>query len=398
MPLRVVHNVPSINVQRMMGNNNRDLSRHLERLSSGLRVNHAADDAAGLSISEGMRGEISGLKMGAQNTEQAINLVQTAEGGLNEVNAMLIRMRELAVQSASSTVTDSNRQSINAEFIQLNNEIDRIAAVTSYNNSSLLMGFGNVISQSVTASTALASSTTGVTEVQMSGASAGTYTFIDSSTDGLVTLGNGTVTQTISLGPALDGNTIATGTTTVASFDRLGIQVTLTGARSATGTTPASDGYQDGDLDNQTVLITNTGTGGAFQVGAKDTSNDRLAISIGDMRASGVNINTASLSLSTMAGSQSAISTIDLAITKVSQQRGDLGAVQNRMTFSLRNVSNAVENNQASESSIRDADIAEEVSGFTRAQILSQSSVALLAQANALPQNALSLLGGGGGR
>ena len=399
MPLRVVHNVPSINVQRMMGNNNRDLSRHLERLSSGLRVNHAADDAAGLSISEGMRGEISGLKMGAQNTEQAINLVQTAEGGLNEVNAMLIRMRELSVQSASSTVTDSNRQSIDAEFKQLNNEIDRIASVTSYNNSSLLMGFGNVVSQSVTASTALASSTTGVIEVQMSGASAGAYTFIDtSSTDGQITLGNGTATQTISLSAALDGNTIATGTTAVANFDRLGIQLTLTGARSATSATPASDGYQDGDLDNKTVLVTNTGTGGAFQVGAKDTSNDRLAVSIGDMRASGVNINTASLSLSTMAGSQSAISTIDLAITKVSQQRGDLGAVQNRMTFSLRNVNNAVENNQASESSIRDADIAEEVSGFTRAQILSQSSVALLAQANALPQNALSLLGGGGGR
>ncbi|MSS73411.1 MAG: hypothetical protein EXS64_18265 [Candidatus Latescibacteria bacterium] len=157
MPLRVAHNIPSVNVQRMLGMNNRELGTRLERLSSGLRINRAADDASGLSISEGMRAEISGLKMGAQNTEQGINLVQTAEGSLNEVNAMLIRMRELAVQSASSTVTDSNRQSINAEFTQLNAEIDRIASVTSYNNSSLLMGFGNVISQDTAVSTALAS-------------------------------------------------------------------------------------------------------------------------------------------------------------------------------------------------------------------------------------------------
>lgn len=397
MPLRVVHNVPSINVQRMMGNNNRETSRHLERLSSGLRVNRAADDAAGLSISEGMRAEISGLKMGAQNTEQAMSLVQTAEGALNEVNAMLIRMRELSVQSASSTVTDANRQSINAEFVQLNAEIDRIASVTSYNNNTLLLGFGNVVDRDIADSTALDSSTTGVLEVQMSGATAGTYTFLDTSaTDGLIALGNGTVTQTISVSPALDGNTVATGTTVVANFDRLGIQLTLAGARSATGSTPASDGFQDGDLNNDTLLITDNGIGGAFQVGAKNTANDRLAISIGDMRASGANINTASLSLSSLSGSQSAISTIDLAITKVSQQRGDLGAAQNRLLFSLRNVNNSVENNQASESNIRDADIAEEVSGFTRGQILSQASVALLAQANALPQNALTLLNSGG--
>ena len=396
MPLRVVHNIPSVNVQRMMGMNNRELGRRLERLSSGLRVNRAADDAAGLSISEGMRAEISGLRVGVMNTEQGINLVQTAEGALNEVNAMLIRMRELAVQSASSTVTDGNRQAINAEFIQLNNEIDRIASVTSYNNSSLLTGFGNLVSQDTGVSSALASDTTGVIEVRMSGATSGTYTFADTASDGDLTLGNGTVTQTIRLSAALDGDTVATGTTMVANFDRLGIQLVLTGSRSATSSVPASDGYQDGDLDTETILIEDTGVGGAFQIGAKDTANDRLSISIGDMRSSGSTLNTSSLSISSLSASQSAITAIDLAITKVSQQRGDLGASQNRMEFGLRNVNNAVENNQASESAIRDADFPEEVSNFTRAQILTQSSVALLAQANTLPQNALSLLGGGG--
>lgn len=221
----------------------------------------------------------------------------------------------------------------------------------------------------------------------MSGATAGTYTFVDNAADGEMTLGNGTVTQTIHLGSVLDGNTVATGTTVVANFDRLGIQLTLTGSRSATATDPASDGFTDGDLDGTTI-----------QIGARNTANDRMAISIGDMRASGSTLNTASLSLSSMSGAQGAITSIDLAITKVSQQRGDLGASQNRMQFSLRNVNNSLENNQASESAIRDADFPEEVSLFTRAQILTQSSTSLLAQANTLPQNALSLLGAGGGR
>ena len=115
MPLRINHNIPSMNVQRIGHNNN--LKMRIERLSSGLRINRAADDAAGLSVSEGFRGYLSGLRQGARNTEQAINLIQTAEGALNEVSAMLIRMRELAVQSASSTVNDDNREAINAEFV-----------------------------------------------------------------------------------------------------------------------------------------------------------------------------------------------------------------------------------------------------------------------------------------
>ena len=396
MPLRVAHNIPSINVQRMLGINNRELGLRLERLSSGLRINRAADDASGLAISEGFRAEISGMKAGVKNTEQAMSLIQTAEGALNEVSSMLIRMRELAVQSSSSTVSDSNRQSINSEFIQLNSEIDRIATVASYNNTSLLLGFGNVVSEDAAVSTALASDTTGAINVQLSGASAGTYTFLDaSSNDSQVTLGNGTASQTLNIGTLLDGNTVATGTTRVLNFDRLGVQVTVTGSRSATSTAPASDGYQDGDLDNLIILVTDTGAGGAFQIGAKNTANDRLSVSIRDMRASGSFVNTSSLSVATISSAQSAITRIDNAISKVAQQRGDLGASQNRLQFSLRNTNNALENNQATESSIRDADFPEEVSKFTGAQIRTQASVALLSQANILPQSALTLLGGG---
>ncbi len=198
MPLRINNNIIAINTQRHLRLTNSDLTRRIERLASGLRLNRAADDAAGLAISERIRGQVNGFAQGIRNAEQAINLVQTAEGGLNEVNGILIRMRELAVQSASSTISDNNRQSLNSEFSQLSQEIDRIASVTSYNDTTLLTGFGNTISESTTASTVLVSATTGVTGAQVSGATVGTYTFIDtSSADNLVTLGNGTVSQNL---------------------------------------------------------------------------------------------------------------------------------------------------------------------------------------------------------
>ena len=145
MPLRVNNNISALNSRRMLNKNNRDLSVRLERLSSGLRVNRASDDAAGLSVREGMRAEISGLKMNVLNAEQGSNLLQVAEGSLNEINAMLIRMRELAVQSASSTVNDQNRESIQAEYTQIIQEIDRISHSTTYNDQMLLTGFGNNI-------------------------------------------------------------------------------------------------------------------------------------------------------------------------------------------------------------------------------------------------------------
>jgi flagellin len=398
MPLRVNTNVPGINVQRHGRNNNRNLATRLERLSSGLRINRAADDAAGLSVSEGFRSEMNGMMVGNRNTEAAINLIQTAEGSLNEVSAMLIRMRELAVQSANSTINNGNRESLNAEVTQLANEIDWIASVTSYNNQVLLSGFGNTADIDPTISTSLASPTTGVIAVQLSSAAAGNYTFIDSnSTDNQITLGNGVATQTIDIGPALDvdgaaGGVVATGSSIIANFDRLGVTLTLGGSKPAEGIDPATDGYRDGDLDG-TSLIVNQGVGGQFQIGPDNASSHRLEVNIRDMRASGAFLNLGTLSVSEQGTAQSAINTLDLAISNVAQVRGDLGAFQNRMAFSLRNQENSIENGTQSESGIRDADFAHEVSEFTAAQILTQSSIAILAQANVLPQNALSLIG-----
>jgi flagellin len=398
MPLRINTNVPGMNVQRHGRINNRNLGQRLERLSSGLRINRAADDAAGLSISEGFRAEINGMMVGNRNTEAAINLIQTAEGALNEVSAMLIRMRELAVQSSNSTINNANREALNAEVTQLANEIDRIAQVTSYNNQTVLSGFGNTAVTDPTVSTALASPTTGVIATQLSGAAAGNYTFIDAGgTDNEITLGNGVATQTIDIGPALDvdgaaGGVVATGSSIIANFDRLGVTLTLSGTKAAEGINPATDGYRDGDLDG-TALIVNQGTGGQFQIGPDNASSHRLEVNIRDMRASGAFLNLGSLSVAEQGTAQAAINTLDLAISNVAQVRGDLGAFQNRMGFSLRNQENSIENGTQSESGIRDADFAGEVSEFTAAQILTQSSTALLAQANVLSQSALSLLG-----
>ncbi len=400
MPLRVNANLPSINVRRILNINNRDLSTRIERLSSGLRINRAADDAAGLSVSEGMRAEVSGLTQAVKNAEQATNLIQTAEGALNEVNAILIRMRELAVQSSSSTLNNSNRESLNAEYTQLINEIDRIGTVTSYNNQAILTGFGNVVDNDPTVSTSLASPTTGVVAVQVSGATAGTYRFIDTAgtNDREITLGNGVATQTIDIGAALDADgaaqtgVVATGSSVLANFDRLGIQLTLSGSQGAEGINPATDGYRDGELDGLDLVI-DSGTGGQFQVGPDDGAVHRIEVNITDMRASGVVLNLGSTSIAAQPTAQTSISNVDLAIQNVAQQRGDLGAYQNRLAFNIRANENSIENITASESSIRDADIASEVSAFTRSQILVQSGTALLAQANVMTQNALSLLG-----
>ena len=388
MPLRVNNNISAINSRRHLNANNRTLGVKLERLASGLRVNRASDDAAGLAVREGFRAEISGLKVNVSNAEQATNLIQVAEGSLNEVSAILVRMRELSVQSSSSTVTDENRESIQAEFSQLTTEIDRIAYSTVYNEQSVLTGYGNLVKDTSTALTA--SNDSGVTGIKISGASTGTYTFVDAGgddADGEVTLGNGTTTQTIRLATMLDGSDVATGTQVVANFDRLGVQVTLAGA----DVSNATGSYTDGDLSDQTIVV-EAGQGGSFQVGPTDAAYNRLEIGIADMKATGNTLNLEPASVATITSARTAITSIDEAITAVSQQRGELGAFQNRLAFTISYTENEIENIQASEATISDADIAQEVTDFSRAQILSQAATAMLAQANVLPQNALALL------
>ena len=386
MPLRVNSNLASNNVLRQLNLTTRAVDSGLERLASGLRINRAADDAAGLSVREGLRAELSGLQVNARNAELANNLLQTAEGSLNEVNSTLIRLRELAVQSSSSTLSDSNRSSLQAEFGHLVSEVDRIAQSTTFNDQVLLTGFGNAVDP---ASTVVAQSNiTGITNVAISGAPSGIFNFVDSVGDSEITLGNGQITQTIAVGTILDGSTVATGTQVVANFDRIGIQVTLAGANVA----EATGSFSDGDLTG-TQLVIDSGTGGSFQIGPSDAAFNRLEVSIPDLTATGTELNLSTVSVDSLTTARSAITSVDSAITKVSQERGNLGAVQNRLSFNLSSTENSIEQIAAAESVISDAVIAREITNLTRSQVLQQGATALLVQSqNLQAANVLRLL------
>jgi len=383
MAIRVNNNIAAINTQRSIGRNVARSNRQIERLSSGLRVNRSADDASGLVVSEGMRSQVARLGQNVRNAQEGADLLQVAEGSLQEVNNVLVRMKELSLQASTSTLNNRNRESVAAEFNQLLTEIDRIAQATTYNNQALLAGFGNQVS---TGSSALvASGTNGISRVGLSAAASGTYTFVDSAVASTLTLGNGAVTQTLNTGTLLDGSQVATGTSVVANFDRLGIQVTLAG--------PAASGapgdYQNGELDGTSLLIERS-TGGIFQVGPTDSYINRLEVGIADLRAAGPTLNLGSMSVSSISSARDAITRLDQAIGAVAQTRGDLGAVQNRLSFSIGFTEVEIENTTASEATIRDADLALEVSEFTRSQLLVNTSNAMLVQSNV---NAASVLG-----
>ena len=270
MAMSIRTNVAALSSISQLSKTQSGLSNSLEKISSGLRINRAADDAAGLSVSEGMRSEILGMRQGVRNAEQGISMIQLAEGSLNEVSNMLRRMREISVQSANSTINDVNRQSLSAEFNQLYAEIDRIATSTTYNDNVLLTGFGNAVSQNSDVSTAL-DGYSGVREIGISGALPGTYEFSDEDTDDgqitlSVTLPDGTeLKQSIDMGTSLDRdndqNVVATGTTWVANFDRLGVQVTLIGPNVDfvdTFKSPIENGGAGGSvvIGNETIEIT----------------------------------------------------------------------------------------------------------------------------------------------
>ena len=385
MALRFNTNISALNAARELGQTNQAVSLSMERLSSGLRINRASDDAAGLSVREGLRADLAGLRASEKNASQAADLLQTAEGSLGEVNNILVRMNELAVQSSSSTLTDTNRESLQTEFTQLVSEIDRIALSTTFNNQTLLTGYGNSVD--ATSSALTTSNVTGVTGIRLSGAQAGTFTFVDAVSDNQITLGNGTVSQTLSVGTLLDSGVVATGTQAVANFDSLGIQVTLAGA----DVIGAPGQFADGDLDGAQIVV-ESGTGGSFQVGDANTAANRIEVSIPDLRASGAQLNLSTASVASLSTAQSAITSIDSAITAVAQERGTIGSVQNRIDFSISATQESITSVQTSESTISDVDIAAEVTNLTRAQVLAQAGTAILAQANLQHQNALALL------
>ena len=364
----------------------RDSQIRRARIASGLGITRASDDGGRLVASEGMRAELGGLSQGSRNAENALDLLRSAEGGMNEISGVLIRMREIAVQSANGTLNDKNREALDAEFAQLKEFADRIARVATYNGHSLLSGFGNTVNRE--ASTALAeSASTGALDARLFAAAEGVYTFSDSAGDETLTLSNGVTSQTLSLALELDDGELEAGTTTIADFDHLGIQVEL----AADQVKDASGRYVDGALDGHTVVV-ESGIGGSFQLGSDAIRADRIEYDILDMTAAGSVLDLSRVSIGTQHASRSAIQDLDGAIGRLARERGSVGAVMNRIEYALDFIGNAIENLQASEATIRDADYAWETSKLARNEILGQGSLAAMVKSRMPTELIMSLL------
>jgi flagellin len=418
--IRINQNVMAMNAYRNLTSSEGALSKSLERLSSGFRINRAADDAAGLVISEGLRSQVMGLKMATRNAQDGVSVVQTAEGALTETHSILQRMRELAVQAASTGSSDQpSRDAAQVEVIQLKNELDRISQTTKFGAQTLLDG-----TYGVTQATASGSATAGVLTIDA------THKSFDIDVDGT---GVGFAPVTVNLAAAVyDANALSGGTAgaadaaslqqniTTALASALGplvgnqvapfdVKVSITGVGAAAQfttsiTSKTGNKFVLAAAASNDVLSTTAsqklgitagtfspaGSGGTFQVGSGTSLNDQISINIGNMSSTALTLGAVDVSVSTL--STANLNAIDNAITKVSTLRGNLGAYQNRFEHTIANLSITTENLSASESRIRDTDMASEMMSFTRAQILQQAGTAMLAQANAVPQTVLQLL------
>ena len=373
--MRINNNLMALNTFRQYTVNNGSAAAATEKLSSGVRINRAGDDAAGLAISEKMRAQIRGLTMASKNSQDAISLVQTAEGALTETHSILQRMRELAVQSASDTNKDDvDRAALNEEFGALRFEINDIAGKTAFNGKALLNG--SLGTKVVLASGAanLKPGLLGVTDIKIEGFAAGNF-------DVTIALSNGNDSP---YNATLNGHAVqfaqppATGISTVNLDFGNGQKITL-----------EFNGVAANTLNNQHIAFTVTGGSAIIQTGANE--NDALTIEIGDMRADALGV-TNGIEINTQAKASSAITTVDNAINKVSTQRAGLGALQNRLQHKINNLDTSAENLSAAESRIRDLDMAKEMTNYTKNNILVQAATAMLAQANAAPQGVLQLL------
>ena len=364
----------------------------MEKLSSGFRINRAGDDAAGLAISEKMRGQIRGLKQASRNAQDGISLIQTAEGALNETHSILQRMRELAVQASTDTNTDADRKEIQEEINQLYAEIDRIADTTQFNTMNLLDGsysskffhIGANEGQNVDLNiAAMGSADLGVHQHEADAVAAtGTVQGIE------ITAADGTNYEVEFV--AADS---ANASTTAAIVDGK-IIVTL-------GTDDETDFAVDGTLAEVVSAISglqiDSESAGITATLAEDVEGDTVAVAdTGALTGGSPELEedaTLAINVSSQVTANQAIDIIDKAVVQVSAERSKLGAMQNRLEHTINNLGTSAENLQAAEARIRDLDMAEEIMAFTKNNILQQAATAMLAQANMAPQSVLQLLG-----
>jgi flagellin len=394
MALSVNTNVSSLNAQRNLNKSGEGLATSMQRLSSGMRINSAKDDAAGLQISNRMTSQISGLGVAQRNANDGISMAQTAEGAMQASTDILQRMRELALQSANGSNASSDRAALQKEVGALQTELTRIAETTSFGGQKLLDGsfgskgfqvgsnagetitmtlgdvsadaIGNTTGISVTADVFSAAEITALVVTDGNDDSSATFTYTPASGDAQtieVDLSN--VDDADGLASALSASLNGLGVT--ATANAANTEVTF-GGNMATGSTLTA-AYTDGAGNAETMTALTVGTAGGYTADAAD-----------------INISTA-------VGSSNALAIIDNALSEINNSRADLGALQNRFSHTINNLSNIQENVSASRSRIQDTDFAVETAQMTKNQILQQAGTSILSQANQLPQAALSLIG-----
>jgi flagellin len=368
--MKIQTNTAANSSLRSMQINAQNTERSIQRLSSGFRINRAADDAAGLALANTLRADGKALGQAQKNAAQGSAMLQIMDGAVQTISTILDRMKELATQANSANVGNQAGK-LDLEFQALTSEIGRIAATTQYQGTSLINGgFGSSVDTDVTNSTLLATGTS-VNGATLNGAAAGTYTFADSSGDITVDDGNG-VTQTL---------TGAAGTSL--NFDKVGITIQL------------SYGYTAGDAAGDIVVTAGASTA-AFQVGSSGSygANDQITVSSVNLTAGASGLNLSGTSVTSGANAQTALGRIDTAIGLVSTALANIGAAESRFDFASANVATTLQNVQAAESTIRDADMAYEMTQFTKNNILSQAAQSMLSQANQGSQGILQLLRG----
>ncbi|HDS0925144.1 TPA: flagellin [Stenotrophomonas maltophilia] len=383
-------NVMSLNAQRNLSTSGSSLATTIQRLSSGLRINSAKDDAAGLAISERFSTQIRGLDVAVRNANDGISLAQTAEGAMVEIGNNLQRIRELSVQSANATNSDSDREALNAEVKQLTSEIDRVSRQTNFNGTKLLDGsFSGALFQ-IGADSGQTIGINSIVDASTANLGNGLYAAAQTSDDPILAgtaTAAGKVGGMVINGKTIDDVAVAVGDKAADvskkvvnaindKMDQTGVYASL----SSTGEMTLTSLKSGKDLTFTAATSTAAGLTEAFDGIAAATATARDTVG-------GVDI-------SSVAGAQKALSIVDDALKAVNSSRADMGAIQNRFTSTIANLNTTSENLSASRSRIRDTDYAKETAELTRTQILQQAGTAMLAQANQSPSSVMSLLNG----
>ena len=392
-------NINSVIAQRNLNVSAAALAKSTEKLSSGLRINRAGDDAAGLAISQKLEAQVRGLQQASRNAQDAISMIQTAEGAMSEIHSMLQRMRELSVQASNGTLSSSDRSSINTEIQALSTEINDLTGRIKFNGQTLLNGS---LATSVDATSELKNSTAlavvagdlfTVSTVDVVGAAAGTT----------YTLSAGTGAADVTLTATVNGSTIAQTLTAsdmtganasqLLNYDKLGVKITVATVAANANNTGAN--LQDSLIAaaNDTVITSAGSASAQFHIGSDQ--NQTMSVAFDDVDTTALAVATAISNFNssqTVAYAEAMISAVDTAVDTLSTKRSGLGASQNRLEHTIANLGVSADNLLASESRVRDVDMASEMVNFTKSQILQQAGMAILAQANAEPQSVLSLL------